>query len=561
MVFDKIRALLSIAVLVEPLFVACTSTSQLFEGSPFARSCFPTGESNATSAFNSDACKTVRAGYSNETLRFNTIGGYINTQWETCQATGEQCLLDFTNPSNIKAVESPFQCRNGSVPRYFVNVTSPEDIVFGLKSSRDLGLPLIVKNTGHDYKGRSSAPGSIALWMHHLQKIEHDTNFVPEGCSASSEHNAVTIGAGVQFKDLYAFAEANSFTFVGGSDNGVGASGGWVQGGGHGALSNTMGLGVDRVLEFKVVITNGTLLTANACQNTDLFFALRGGGGGTFGVVYESTHLVSPPVTLQVAAVLLSQTNSTLTKGLWKVIIDNSLRWTQEGWGSFVTADSALFLNPVLNSSEANISMLPLLDFGENLNKSGVAGVEVLFQEFPSWGTFFSTFSGTDSAAIGESLALASRLIPEDNFATNDSRQALLDALLAAEEASPGVRFLGSTPFNFAGDGMTSVTDAWRTSIYHVTLIAPFNYNATLEEKKGNYSLASQSIDNLRRLTPDAAYSNEADVHEPNHEVAFWGNHYDKLLGIKRAYDPDHILDCWQCVGWNPSDPRFQCYI
>ncbi len=166
------------------------------------------------------------------------------------------------------------------------------------------------------------------------------------------------------------------------------------------------------------MITNGTLVTANACQNTNLFFALRGGGthsmsplirivtshfltsggGGTFGIVYESTHLVSPPVTLQLAAVLLPKNNVTLTKGLWNVVIENSLRWTQEGWGSFVTADSALFINPILNSSAANSSMQPLLAFGEGLNNSGVAGVEVLFQEFPSWNTFFSTFAGTDSA-------------------------------------------------------------------------------------------------------------------------------------------------------------------
>lgn len=73
-----------------------------------------------------------------------------------------------------------------------------------------------------------------------------------------------------------------------------------VQGGGHSALSPSLGLGVDRVLEFKIVTADGVLRTANQCQNTDLFFALRGGGGGTFGVVLESTFVVSPPVTSQV---------------------------------------------------------------------------------------------------------------------------------------------------------------------------------------------------------------------------------------------------------------------
>ena len=55
------------------------------------------------------------------------------------------------------------------------------------------------------------------------------------------------------------------------------------------------GLAVDNVLEFDVVIANGTLLTANTCTNSDLFWALRGGGGGTFGVVTRVVHKAHEP--------------------------------------------------------------------------------------------------------------------------------------------------------------------------------------------------------------------------------------------------------------------------
>lgn len=63
-------------------------------------------------------------------------------------------------------------------------------------------------------------------------------------------------------------------------------------------MSPALGLGVDRVLEFKIVTPDGAYRTVNRCQNTDLFWALRGGGGGTFGVVLESTFIVSPQVTV-----------------------------------------------------------------------------------------------------------------------------------------------------------------------------------------------------------------------------------------------------------------------
>jgi len=64
-------------------------------------------------------------------------------------------------------------------------------------------------------------------------------------------------------------------------------------------LSPTLGLGVDRVLQFKVVTPDGIYRTANACQNQDLFWALRGGGGSTFGVVLEATTKAEKKMTLQ----------------------------------------------------------------------------------------------------------------------------------------------------------------------------------------------------------------------------------------------------------------------
>lgn len=70
-------------------------------------------------------------------------------------------------------------------------------------------------------------------------------------------------------------------------------------------MSPAMGLGVDRVLQFKIVTPDGKYRTVNKCQNQDLFFALRGGGGGTFGVVIESTFLVTPKVEVQVYVLTL----------------------------------------------------------------------------------------------------------------------------------------------------------------------------------------------------------------------------------------------------------------
>lgn len=80
----------------------------------------------------------------------------------------------------------------------------------------------------------------------------------------------------------------------------VGASGGWLQGGGHGVLGPTYGLGVDNVVQMTALLPNGSVITANRCQNQDLFFAFRGGGGGTFGIVLSTTSHVYPEIPMQV---------------------------------------------------------------------------------------------------------------------------------------------------------------------------------------------------------------------------------------------------------------------
>ena len=84
--------------------------------------------------------------------------------------------------------------------------------------------------------------------------------------------------------DVYAAADKNNVLVVGGNAQSVGAGGGYILGGGHSSISPLFGLAVDNVLEADVVIADGTLLTTNACTNSDLFWAIRGGGGGTFGI-------------------------------------------------------------------------------------------------------------------------------------------------------------------------------------------------------------------------------------------------------------------------------------
>ncbi|KAK7054541.1 hypothetical protein VNI00_003739 [Paramarasmius palmivorus] len=433
--------------------------------------------------------------------------GYTNPQWETCQSTGEQCLFD--SQRDI-APEYRQNCRIGSVPAYFIDIHSEQDVLTAFRFSKEHNVSLVIKNTGHDYKGRSSAPGSLGLWVRLLQEfidaISYERNFIPEGCYSDVPLPAVYLGAGVQWYEAFDFAEENNITLVGGSDRTVGTSGGWLQGGGHSMLSNTMGLGVDRALQFRVVTPDGQYLTANSCQNQDLFFALRGGGGGTFGVVMESTVLASPQITLQMIHVSFGSSDENLTRDLWTIMVANGLRWATEGWGGIATSNIAIYVNPNLGHDDALESIEPLLEFAERLQMDGVAKVTVITTEFSSWGRFFDWFSSRYVASVGVSLALSSRLVNKELFTTSVNQHTLVDALLEASKITPRLILMLSTPFSFHGDGQTSINEAWRSSLYHVTVASTWTWNATIDEKRDAYQKVRNSINHLRALTPDAAY-------------------------------------------------------
>jgi len=139
----------------------------------------------------------------------------LQTNWGMCQSKAQACTLDYNLPTNPLYYTAPANCYQGSVPSYYINVQQVSDVQAALKFSQNTGVPLVIKNSGHDYKGRSSAPNALALWTHNLRPaITMTKGFTPDGC-ASPAGDGVTLGAGHSFQDTYEFAEANNITSVG----------------------------------------------------------------------------------------------------------------------------------------------------------------------------------------------------------------------------------------------------------------------------------------------------------------------------------------------------------
>lgn len=151
-------------------------------------------------------------------------------------------------------------------------------------------IRLLIRGTGHDYNGKSTGAGALAIWTHHLTSISLNDAY----SSSSYTGKAAILGAGVSSIQAYEFADANDGIIVGGNCPTVALAGGYTQGGGHGPLSTKFGPAVDQVLEWEVVTGTGKLLQASPTENPDLFWALSGGGGGTYGVVISMTVKYHP---------------------------------------------------------------------------------------------------------------------------------------------------------------------------------------------------------------------------------------------------------------------------
>ncbi|KAJ7579762.1 FAD-binding domain-containing protein [Mycena floridula] len=539
-----------------------TVQGRLINVIPFPRPCFQQAAPGTLGNFSAAQCETVQNNYLDHVTLTSAAGAYVNTQWETCQSTGAGCLLDFTNPINSLATAPPKVCNQGSVPNFAINVATANDVVAGFNFAKTTGVPLVIKNTGHDFEGRSSGAGALSLWTHNLKSMQLVNNFVPQNCPKTTiGKNAVTFGAGVQFSEVLEFASTNKVTIPTGGCDSVGAAGAYVQGGGHGILSNTFGLAVDRVLQYEVVTPQGSHLIVNECTNSDLFWALRGGGGGTFGVVLSMTTLVFPEQTFVGAHGTFDSTVGTNRAQFIQFMTDNAVGLAQQGWGSYVLSASGIVLvNPKLSLSAATTSLAALQTF----MTTTLGGTFTLTLE-ANYKDVYNKYIILINIPTGFGIAVASRFIPVKYFNTTSQRNALSTALqnIATSGTVAEVDFFQTTPLLYGPNSNTSVNPVWRESVWEVLLANVWNFDASVSEIAKSYSDLTAAADILRAMTPDSGgYLNEADVYEPNYQASFWGANYDRLLAIKNKYDPDHLLDVWHGVGWlGEQNSKYQCYI
>ena len=173
---------------------------------------------------------------------------------------------------------------------YAVKARNAPDVAAAVRFASRNNLRLVVKGGGHSYQGTSNAPDSLLIWTRTMNQVALHDAFVPRGCEGRmAPVPAVTAEAGALWMDLYHAVTTLAGRYVqGGGCTTVGVAG-HVQSGGFGSWSKGFGTASSNLLEAEIVTADGRIRTVNACTNPDLFWAIKGGGGGSWGVITQVT--------------------------------------------------------------------------------------------------------------------------------------------------------------------------------------------------------------------------------------------------------------------------------
>jgi len=166
-------------------------------------------------------------------------------------------------------------------PRAVVRCASVRDVVRTVAFARDTGTQVVPRGGGHCFAGRSSTSEGVVLDLGRLRTIN------VEG------HGMAVIGSGARLGQVYDVLHQHRQTLPLGCGLSVGVAG-LTLGGGLGLLGRRHGLTCDSLVSAQVVLPDGLLVECDAHREPDLFWALRGAGGGQLGVITSFTFTTVP---------------------------------------------------------------------------------------------------------------------------------------------------------------------------------------------------------------------------------------------------------------------------
>lgn len=422
---------------------------------------------------------------------------------------------------------------NGMIDKYPAAVVRPADegdVIAAVDFARDHQLPLSVRGGGHNVAGHATNDGGIVIDLSSMKKIEVDP-----------VNRTVRAQGGVVWGELDAATQPYGLAAPGGVYSQTGIAG-LTLGGGFGWLRGAYGLSCDNLIGAEVVTADGRLIRANASENSDLLWGLRG-GGGNFGVVttFEfQLHPVGPDVMF--VFVFYDGTDADEMKRAVRLYRDFSAaapdevstlfalgqvppeaHFPEELYRRPFSAFAALYAGPV---EEGRKALQPLLDFGTPLfDLSGVKpyieAQQAFDDEFPDGRRYYWK-----------------------SMNVNHLNEDAIDRIVAHARQQPSP--FSTTDIWHVGGAVkrgSAETSAFNGRQAEFLVNAEANWNDPADDS-ANLEWVRDFITDIEEFSDGSRYLNFAGFQEEGDDMmrkAFAGQ-YARLQALKQQYDPTNLF-------------------
>ncbi|KAI1633251.1 FAD binding domain-containing protein [Biscogniauxia mediterranea] len=513
---------------------------KLIQTKPLASPCYSDyGNQDA------EKCAEITAEWSNDS--------YIHTNDPTSINAilyqGTTCVPHTVNPYAEN-------CSLGAYPTISVNATTAAQVQLAVNLARNLNLRLVIKNTGHDFSAKSTGAGALSIWTHNMK----DIRFYEEYEEGEYKGPAFKMGAGVQTFEAYQAANRENVTIVGGEGKTVGLTGGYILGGGHSPLSSIYGMAADHVLSMEIVTADGRFITASETSNPDLFWALRGGGGSTYGVVTSMVIKAFPKMSVATMTFSLTTGQTVSTDQFWQMVrayFEDFIKYTDAGTYSYFNM-SALSGHYIFNMAPwfaPNMSIDELMNltapFWKAVEEAGLtADMQPVYHEYDN---FYDAWDNSfPLEAWGSNLLRqGSRLFPRASWQDPVKLSDTFKAIRYVVDSGGIVLGFNLAPGPKSGYPDNAVNPAWREAVLHAIDAVTWTQDMYTELIQIWSSVLTFDWGPAwRAVSPGSgAYLSEADYIEPDFQHSFWGDKYDRLLQLKKELDPWDVFYAHNAVG------------
>ncbi|HEY1874938.1 MAG TPA: FAD-binding oxidoreductase [Steroidobacteraceae bacterium] len=471
---------------------------------------------------------------------------------------------------------------------YALKARNSADVAAAVNFARERRLRLVVKGGAHSYQGTSNAPDSLLIWTRAMNQVTLHDAFVPAGCGNKVKPGpAVSAGAGAMWIDLYDAVTTRGGRYVqGGGCTSVGVAG-LVQSGGFGSFSKSFGTAAASLLEAEVVTADGRVRTVNACSDPDLYWAIRGGGGGSFAVMTRLTLRTHPLPEFFGAAwgKLQAQSDDAFRRLLARFFEFYLTSLFNPHWGEQVRigADNTFEISMVsqgLDRKQATEAWRPFFDWVRTdpdidiLDRPDagarparhwwdIAGSRSMIQDKRAGAAAYHGWWEGDQDQVGAFLHGYDSVWLPVTLLEGAQRPRLVDALFA------GSRFqeielhfnkgLAGAPTEAIAATLDTASNPAVTAAFALAIIA--NGEGPLYPCMGrtptdtatahaDARAVDQASAQLRRLVPDAgSYLSESNYFNAAWQQEFWGKNYSRLRTVKDRYDPKGLFFVHHGVG------------